>query len=147
MNNRHKIKRLGEGMSFHKVCASVFVFTFLFVLSACQQTRPKTMVDEVIILNQSSTLLTDVALKVPATHALISCNIIPHMGHCSVKFPVRANKGNPVLMQWKSDNTRYERPLSRSIIYKESHAAKIKVQIAIKDHGVLETKLMHSDHE
>ena len=122
----------------------IMTISICLLLTGCLHSRKFTMVDEVIIINNTAHTITQVALKIPATQAVISCNIIPQSGHCSVKFPSREAKGNPVYMQWSAHGQNYKRPIANSIIYQEEQAAKIRVEISIQDHGIIETQLLQS---
>jgi hypothetical protein len=67
---------------------------------ASSPTQQPLMVDGLVFLNAGSMAVSEVSLRIEATHELVTCGFIPVRGECSTTFPERAYRGNSVRLIW-----------------------------------------------
>ncbi|UCH52435.1 MAG: hypothetical protein JSW09_07355 [Pseudomonadota bacterium] len=80
------------------------------MLSACAggPSRAPIWIDGLRFLNYGSAAVTEVTLRVEATHELVACGYIPVRGECSTMFPLREYHGNAVRLIWAQGDRRFE---------------------------------------
>ena len=80
---------------------SIFFFAFVYLITACATNhQPTYYYNEIRVLNNSSQILRNLSIRVPATGGEFSCGNIAPKGLCSNRFGARKYHYNPVQIEW-----------------------------------------------
>ncbi len=75
------------------------------LLSACAASKgPAFSYNEVVIVNQSRTPLSEVAISATTSGRVFSCGSIAPRGICSDRFPPQPYRGEPIRVEWVVGN-------------------------------------------
>ena len=78
-----------------------FVFAAIGLITACATSyQPDYYYDEIRVLNNSSQVLGNLSIRVPATGGEFSCGNIAPRGLCSSRFAARRYQYNPIQIEW-----------------------------------------------
>lgn len=84
----------------------IILINITVTLSGCTSLRMQDdyLINEVVIRNNASYNIHDVAIKVKDTQGVFGCSYIPAKSECSNKFPASKYLGNPIIVTWTHKN-------------------------------------------
>ncbi len=83
---------------------AIHVCVVLAVTACASRTQPEYSINEVLLVNNSSQLLREVTVIVPATRRSFGCGSVAPRGVCGNKIPSRRYEANPIQVEWTFGN-------------------------------------------
>lgn len=100
-------------------------------------------IEGLVFLNAGSAAVSDVTLRIEATHELVTCGYIPVHGECSTTFPQRDYRGNAVRLIWtQGERTFFSAPFVVAPPSAPVAGQPAKATVTIRDGGSYTARLV-----